>query len=255
MVEFHGGDWSVASNVLLLLAVAWLARCRLDARYHLQVLAILTACVASIYYHLCWTHELAWCIGGWGAAAPGVALARDVMAAFQAMGVVGILVDQWWLAKYPPRVFAWFCVATSLATYLCVTHHGDGLVSVVAVPLFWGLAFFYALVHHRMTSEPRWSLWQWVRLGLGLGAMAAGVGCRIAGQAEFSSVEPPQGQSDRYLLLHGMTHVLFGVGAFFLVTLAKPAPADADTPPRKPVDKMSVSLLPGKVVSSSAGKR
>ncbi|MDO9173173.1 MAG: hypothetical protein Q7V62_00120 [Actinomycetota bacterium] len=246
-----GGDFSVASNACLAAAVVVLVYKRLDARYHFQVLMLLVAAVASSYYHLCWTHALAWCIGDWGASAPHVAMSRDVMAAFQAMCVASIFVDQWWMRhrfSQSPRVFAWFCIITSLATWLLVAHFGDDLPAIISIPVFWALVTAYALMYDRtrVVGRVAWSYTRWALLLAALGALAGGVGCRIGVAQEFSSTTPPHDQPDRMLMLHGMTHVLFGVGALLAVcTLDSHQPEHAYAPVGK-----GVALLAGKVSSS-----
>lgn len=221
-------EFVVASNALLVLTVGLLVWLGLDARYHFQINMLLGSVVASVYHHLC--RDLAWCTTG---------ALDDGAAEFQAMCVVSILIDQWWLTRAvsSPRIFAWFCVASSVGTTVLSTHFAAGLQTTIAVPTFWAACFFYALVYNRMHyASAAWSWWRWTRLLLALGAFGGGVGCRVTAQHDA--------------LLHGVSHVLFGVGAFLAVSLV-----DAPEPIVAPDKTASVALLgrgSGKVHASNS---
>lgn len=222
-MSFHGGDFALASNLFLLLSVFWLVYARLDAQYCLQVTALLTAMLASFSYHACWTSDFHWCAGGGSEDPRAVAMARDILAAYQSMSVVGILVDQWWLGRrgsgHSPRLFAWFCVLSMLFTFVMVVLFGTGDETIVTTSVGWGLVFAYALLHDRRAHDSApWAWWAWARLVFAVACLATAAGVRSAALQDYDQ-SAGASQSDAYDGLHGATHILFGMASLALVTL------------------------------------
>ena len=226
-MAFSGSDWAVGSNAFIAISILWLVWLRLSTRYLMQVAMLGVLVLASCYYHVCWTSAGEWCPGPRGHEGEReISMARDIMAAFQAMGVALVPIDQWLLHRYPAWVHTWICLGTFLATWVLVAAFSDGLETCLAVPIFWGLFSMVALVMDR--TQPKampWSVWRWLRLLLGAGCLAAGAGVRAKALAEYDSGVSSAGQSQDYLLNHGVTHMLFGVGLFLVLTTLHRAPA------------------------------
>jgi len=223
-------DWSVASNVLYVCMVAWLAYRGLVARYIYQVVLVMTLIYASVSYHLCWTHELQWCAGSW-ANGRDISLSRDVMAAFQATSAVSILVDQWWMHAMHANVFAAYVAAVQAATWWFVALWGDDLVSVLSLVLPQALVLAYAFVRE-VRGKNAHSVWWMVRAGLAAVAIALGIVFRQL-SLDMHDAEHHVGD-DTQLLYHGIWHALTAAGSFLAVSLL---PAVEPTKAYHPVGK------------------
>lgn len=218
-------DWTVASNVfyaLLLVQLWWRGWL---GRYVLQAVLILQLMYASINYHLCWTHDLGWCAGSHWTHDSGrdVALARDVMAAFQAMtGISAILVDRWWLHDaYGSGVATAYQLLQFTLTWWFVTLWNDGLEALLSLALLNGVLVLFALDHRvrqRATKPLDW-FW-WTRLVTAAIFLALGLTFRILSQREYQAALLNH-QNDAYDSYHGWWHACTAIGSFVGVSLVE----------------------------------
>ena len=214
------GDFSVASNIAVAASLVVLWWRGLLHRYHCVALMLVTAMNASISYHMCWTHELAWCSGEWGTSGRAVALSRDLMAAFQALLVVSVPVNEWLLR---PRLPEWSYMAYLFTmhtlTWWLVAVYNDDLAPTLVLGITHALAFGVAMWAEIARARP--SVWWLARLSAGIACIGAGIGCRTyALQHEWDGAAPVQ--SDAFNSLHGSWHMLAGVGTALILTLVEP---------------------------------
>jgi len=211
-------DFAVGSNAFFLLVPLWLVWAGVLSRYRFQVLGLLVSGVASVYYHMCWSHEEGYCAGQWDTTARSVWLARDVMLShFAVLLITSVLADQMWWKRSSrgERYMDVFVLGGSLTTFFLLWHFGDTIAVTAVLSGMNGLVLAGALwVETRRPHTVGW----YVRGFLGAACIVVGASLKLAATS-YEYTDDTVAQSDTYYLYHGLWHAFMGIGSFFFATL------------------------------------
>lgn len=245
--------WLVGSNAFYVLAGAWIWWIGKFPKYYAQVTLMWGMMILSGFYHACLTDAaIHYCPD----TSPEVGMARDIMAAFQSIVAVTVLVDEWAWSKLPARTgakaLAYHYTLTSLATTFFVVQWQDGLITTITLPVVHGLVLLAAFaielnlggaaykllgVGEGGTGMIRHTLWWWMAVLFGTLCLAGGIAFRVVSMNEYSSATAPH-QTDVYEKYHAAWHALCGFGAFLLFLVVTPdTAAYAAVPTREPPPK------------------